>query len=159
MRQLWLRCERDCARGCLRLLRCEDVRLLCRADLCVRFAATADPLLQLPPDLQPVAAESTTEGLLVRWAEPGPEAPAEGAAAAAEHVSLYPWSWLRQHSYAPVLSSLSSSALPDGPADSRGRILWGSGIGAAPPTVTHDEVQEDRGVARWCAKIVSQSGE
>lgn len=100
-----------------------------------------------------LSAEATTEGLLLSW----PALPS-CAAQAEPHTSVFPWSWLRANSYAPVLQGVSASTGGGGlGADARGRVLWGRGIGADPPSVSHAEVAEERGVAKWCAKIVSCS--
>ncbi|KAH8991357.1 Trimethyllysine dioxygenase [Lactarius hatsudake] len=88
---------------------------------------------EIPPDLEPVSTRSTADGLQVVWS-----APTE------PHVSIYPWSWLRQNSY-------SSSEKPQ-PAE---KVLWGSKIAKDPPSVSYGEVMSHDGLGlyRWLSKI------
>ncbi|KIO28372.1 hypothetical protein M407DRAFT_181893 [Tulasnella calospora MUT 4182] len=91
----------------------------------------------IPSDIHPTKVESLPEGLEVTWPATPP------------HVSLYPWSWLRQNSYDPPLASESSLT-----EHANEKILWGSRIRESPPTVTYEEVmRDDMGVLRWLKKI------
>ncbi|CEH17916.1 Predicted gamma-butyrobetaine,2-oxoglutarate dioxygenase [Ceraceosorus bombacis] len=139
----------------------------------------------IPQDVKPLFVESTMEGLLVTW--PGLDGPVSSGASSQgadttnehgasdgsvpstttettstgiEHQSLYPWSWLRANSYAPVLSSNMSSLDGAGDVQSndlgmerRGKVLWGRGIASNPPTVQHQELASERGVAKWLGKL------
>lgn len=137
---------------------------------------------EIAPDMQPTSVESTTEGLLVHWPllpselaqtsdKPAPSASAAStpdAAAGAStsdgsssstthtHPSLYPWRWLMNNSYSPLLSESGSVASEDPGVKSIEKVLWGKGIGSAPPTVKYEEVmQSDEGVLKWLTKVVS----
>ncbi|KAG9027363.1 hypothetical protein FRB95_007824 [Tulasnella sp. JGI-2019a] len=89
---------------------------------------------EIPADIHPNNVESKENGLEVTWPASPP------------HVSLYPWSWLRDNSYDPPAE-----------ASSKGRnekILWGARISDSPPTVTCEEVmKDDAGLLRWLQKI------
>lgn len=101
----------------------------------------------ISPSIQPLTIEATTEGLEILW--PGVDD--------APHATLFPWKWLRTHSYAPPLASASTST---GGEDLAGpdKTLWGSGIAAHPPSINYNEVMaDDRGVWKWLEKI-SQYG-
>lgn len=88
----------------------------------------------IPPDIKPVKVESTVEGLEVHWPSSVP------------HTSVYPWEWLRQHSYDPPLQKDEASSE---------KILWGSKIQQAPPTVSYEEVMspDDRGLYKWLTNV------
>ncbi|KAL9937329.1 hypothetical protein V8E36_003738 [Tilletia maclaganii] len=116
----------------------------------------------IPADIQPTAIEPTTEGLQVTWptttssSSNSHDAPAPHSAEQ-QHISLYPWRWIMNNSYAPVLSRSSDSLIASAGAQVGGaheRVLWGAGIGAAPPTVSYEEVMGgEEGVLKWCNKI------
>ncbi|PWN27280.1 Trimethyllysine dioxygenase [Jaminaea rosea] len=120
----------------------------------------------IPPTVQPERVEATTEGLEVVWplsaeggegSGPGEVAGTGAGTGAGQHVSLFPWKWLRTHSYAPVLSPSTTPYEREDLAGSD-KTLWGSGIAAHPPTVQYEEVMSsDRGVWKWVEKI-SQYG-
>ncbi|SPO46427.1 related to trimethyllysine hydroxylase [Moesziomyces antarcticus] len=126
---------------------------------------------EIAPDAQPISAEATTEGLLVHWpllpseraAQPAAPEPAQGteeaageSAAGPQHPSLYPWRWLMRNSYSPLLSDPVTAASDDTGLKGIEKVLWGKGIGSAPPTVRYDEVMgSDEGVLKWVTKIVS----
>ncbi|KAI0048945.1 Trimethyllysine dioxygenase [Auriscalpium vulgare] len=88
---------------------------------------------EIPPDIEPVAVESKPEGLQVTW--PAPKQ---------HHVSMYPWSWLRQSSYDPPAAVATSE-----------KVLWGSKIVQDPPTVPYDEVMapDNHGLYKWLSRI------
>ncbi|GJE96209.1 trimethyllysine dioxygenase [Phanerochaete sordida] len=90
----------------------------------------------IPPDIKPVKVESTAEGLEVHWPS------------SVSHTSLYPWDWLRQHSYDPPLQTHDSSS-------DHSHILWGSKIQQAPPTVSYEEVMspDERGLYKWLTNV------
>ncbi|KAI0346180.1 Trimethyllysine dioxygenase, partial [Trametopsis cervina] len=89
----------------------------------------------IPPDIKPAKVESKATGLEVLWPSSVP------------HTSFYPWSWLRQHSYDPPLQQ---HKLPQ-----TEKILWGSKIQQAPPTVTYDEVMsgDGKGLYKWLTNV------
>lgn len=133
---------------------------------------------EIPSDAQPVSAEATTEGLLIHWpllpsertdtgsTPPPPPAASEASADASnpnaaaaqpagpQHPSLYPWRWLMRNSYSPVLSDPVTASSDDTGLKGIEKVLWGKGIGSAPPTVKFDEVmQSEEGVLKWVTKI------
>lgn len=136
---------------------------------------------EIAPDTQPASIESTTEGLLVHWpllpselaqtsdkptpstsaasaAEADASSPAssDGISSTQTHPSLYPWRWLMNNSYSPVLSESGSATSESPGVKSIERVLWGKGIGSAPPTVKYEEVmQSEEGVLKWLTKVVS----
>ncbi|KAI0703815.1 mitochondrial protein [Cytidiella melzeri] len=89
----------------------------------------------ISPDIKPVKVESKPAGLEVLWPSSLP------------HTSLYPWSWLKQHTYDP--------ALPQYKHPLSEKILWGSRIQQAPPTVTYEEVMsgDDSGLYKWLSNV------
>ncbi|SPO27177.1 related to trimethyllysine hydroxylase [Ustilago trichophora] len=132
---------------------------------------------EIAPDAEPISAEATTEGLLVHWpllpseraATAPPSAPpsssssssaeasssdAANSSPTAHHPSLYPWRWLMRNSYSPVLSDPITASNDDTGLKGIEKVLWGKGIGSAPPTVKFDEVmQSEQGVLKWVTKI------
>ncbi|SPC67398.1 related to trimethyllysine hydroxylase [Ustilago sp. UG-2017b] len=129
---------------------------------------------EIAPDTQPVSVEATTEGLLVHWpllpsersdtgstpsppVEASPDAANANAAAPSpgpSHPSLYPWRWLMRNSYSPVLSDPVTASNDDTGFKAIEKVLWGKGIGSAPPTVKFDQVmQSEEGVLKWVTKI------
>lgn len=132
---------------------------------------------EIAPDSQPISAEATTEGLLIHWpllpserTATASSSPSSSTAAAASdvshdsagagvvprHPSLYPWRWLMRNSYSPVLSDPITASSDDSGLKAIEKVLWGKGIGSAPPTVKYDEVmQSEEGVLKWVTKIVS----
>ncbi|KAI9001553.1 mitochondrial protein [Trametes punicea] len=88
---------------------------------------------EIPVDIKPTRVESKPEGLEVQWPSSPP------------HVSLYPWSWLRYNSYDPPMARPPSTE----------KILWGSKILQAPPTVTYEEAMADdsRGLFKWLSNV------
>ncbi|KAF7317031.1 hypothetical protein HMN09_00437600 [Mycena chlorophos] len=89
----------------------------------------------IPPGITPSKVDPTPEGLLVSWPSVKP------------HESLYPWSWLRQVSYDPVIPE-AREPVPE-------KILWGSKILTSPPTITYEEAmaQDDRGLYKWLSNV------
>ncbi|SJX62422.1 related to trimethyllysine hydroxylase [Sporisorium reilianum f. sp. reilianum] len=129
---------------------------------------------EIAPDAQPISAEATTEGLLVQWpllpseraatasssssatttASDAASHDAAGAGVAAQHTSLYPWRWLMRNSYSPLLSDPITASSDESGLEAIEKVLWGKGIGSAPPTVKYDEVmQSEQGVLKWVTKI------
>ncbi|KAH7927959.1 Trimethyllysine dioxygenase [Leucogyrophana mollusca] len=110
---------------------------------------------EIPPDIKPVHVQSTKEGLEVVWPSTSSEF----------HSSFYPWSWLQTHTYDPPAQAAPHSErvhyivfmTKDFFADrelSR-KVLWGSSISKAPPTITYKEAMDesDRGLYKWLANI------
>lgn len=61
-----------------------------------------------------------------------------------------------RNSYSPLLSDPVTAASDDTGLKGIEKVLWGKGIGSAPPTVKYDEVMgSDEGVLKWVTKIVS----
>ncbi|KAH9943728.1 hypothetical protein B0H21DRAFT_482294 [Amylocystis lapponica] len=89
---------------------------------------------EIPPDIKPVHIESKADGLEVNWPSSHP------------HTSFYPWSWLQEISYDPPL--LHENPSPE-------KILWGSKIQQAPPTVTYEEAMapDDEGLFKWLSNV------
>ncbi|KAE8231663.1 hypothetical protein CF326_g3313 [Tilletia indica] len=124
----------------------------------------------IPEGIRPDAIEATTEGLQVTWpakplllqstsssSSPQSNNDADQQPQQHQHISLYPWRWLMNNSYAPVLSR-TTSPQPQGlgAGGEHERILWGRGIASAPPTVSYEDVMgSEEGVLKWCNKIVS----
>ncbi|KAI0249174.1 hypothetical protein BJV78DRAFT_1328612 [Lactifluus subvellereus] len=93
---------------------------------------------EIPPDLEPIFTRPTPDGLQVVYCIPTP-----GPASTGPHVSIYPWSWLRQNSYCPPTRQEPTE-----------KILWGSKIAKDPPSVAYDEVMSnERGVYKWLSRI------
>ncbi|KAJ2914081.1 hypothetical protein MD484_g6345, partial [Candolleomyces efflorescens] len=93
----------------------------CRCPRCFH-SITKQRLLntfQIPADIAPLRVSPTPEGLEVVWNSTD------------THTSLYPWSWLKANSYDPPLSR---------GANKSEKVLWGSKIHQAPPSVAYDEV-------------------
>ncbi|KAF8656798.1 hypothetical protein AX16_002350 [Volvariella volvacea WC 439] len=88
----------------------------------------------IPRDIKPIRVESKPEGLTVTWP------------ATQSHVSVFPWSWLKQNSYDPPMALAPTSS---------SKVLWGNKIAQSPPTVTYEEVMEDseEGLYRWLTNI------
>lgn len=143
----------------------------CRCPQCYH-STTKQRLLntfEIPPDAQPISAEATTEGLVVQWAllpsehaattsssslSDSADPNAAGSGAVGHHTSLYPWRWLMRNSYSPVLSDPITASSDDSGVKRIEKVLWGKGIGSAPPTVKFDEVmQSEQGVLKWVTKI------
>ena len=129
---------------------------------------------EIAPDAEPLSAEATTEGLLIHWpllpseraaSAPTPsssksaDASSDAASSASsattqQHPSLYPWRWLMRNSYSPLLSDPITASSDDTGLKAIEKVLWGKGIGSAPPTVKFDEVmQSEEGVLKWVTKI------
>ncbi|KAI6033285.1 Trimethyllysine dioxygenase [Pisolithus marmoratus] len=95
---------------------------------------------QIPRDIKPVHHRASTEGLEIvltsQGGDPGPSLSTE------HHLSFYPWSWLKEHTYDPP-QRLEHRA--------KEKVLWGSNIAGSPPTITYEEVMEedDRGLYKW----------
>ncbi|KAE8215598.1 hypothetical protein CF327_g1127 [Tilletia walkeri] len=121
----------------------------------------------IPEGIRPDAIEATTEGLQVTWpAKPFLQQSTSSSSSQSnndadqqpqqhQHISLYPWRWLMNNSYAPVLSR-TTSPQPQGlgAGGEHERILWGRGIASAPPTVSYEDVMgSEEGVLKWCNKI------
>ncbi|KAF8896524.1 hypothetical protein BD779DRAFT_1608718 [Infundibulicybe gibba] len=89
---------------------------------------------EIPKDVKPVNVQPRPEGLEVLW--PSSET----------HISLYPWSWLRQNSYDPPIPT---SEKPDD------KILWGSKIQQSPPTISFEEAMgpDESGLYKWLSNI------
>lgn len=95
---------------------------------------------EIPPNIHPISVSSTREGLKVVW-------PAFKRETEHEHESLYPWSWLKKHSYDP--------RLPKEEEISEKKILWGSRIAQSPPSVAYEDVmKDDKGLLKWLTNIV-----
>lgn len=108
----------------------------CRCPKCFH-PSTKQRLLntfEIPEDIQPLHVEAQPEGLQILW--PSSSSP---------HESVYPWSWLKRHSYDPPMSKDSVTE----------KILWSSKIQQSPPTVTYDEVMngDDKGLFKWLSNI------
>lgn len=107
----------------------------CRCPACFH-ALTKQRLVdtfEIPKDIKPLRVDSKPNGLEITWP------------AAQPHISTYPWSWLRHNSYDPVMRQKDSSDE---------KILWGSKIVQAPPTVAHQEVMgSDQGLFKWLSNI------
>ncbi|KAJ7650659.1 mitochondrial protein [Roridomyces roridus] len=108
----------------------------CRCSACYH-SITKQRLLntfEIPPDITPTHAEPTPDGLKVSWPSSEP------------HVSLYPWSWLQQHSYDPPLHQRESQL---------DKITWGSKIQSSSPTITYEEAMaaDDRGLYKWLSHV------
>ncbi|KAF9561975.1 Trimethyllysine dioxygenase [Agrocybe pediades] len=108
----------------------------CRCPKCFH-AVTKQRLFntfEIPKDIVPLRAESKDNGLEVTWPSKEP------------HVSLYPWSWLQRNSYDPPLNR--RLAYDE-------KILWGSRIQQAPPTVAYEDVMaaDDRGLYKWLHNV------
>ncbi|EAU85593.1 mitochondrial protein [Coprinopsis cinerea okayama7 len=89
---------------------------------------------EIPADIAPLRVEPKAEGLEVVWNSSD------------NHTSLYPWTWLRANSYDPPLKEKRP--------DETEKILWGSKIEKAPPTVAYEEVmQSDAGLFKWLSNI------
>ncbi|KIY43953.1 Trimethyllysine dioxygenase, partial [Fistulina hepatica ATCC 64428] len=92
--------------------------------------------------IAPLQVEAKQEGLEVTWPE-----------STTPHVSTYPWVWLQRHSYDPILRPESE------PESSHvyvvQKILWGSKILQAPPTISYDEAMapDDQGLYKWLCNI------
>ncbi|GAC93155.1 potential gamma-butyrobetaine hydroxylase [Pseudozyma hubeiensis SY62] len=150
----------------------------CRCTQCYH-STTKQRLLntfEIAPDAKPISAEATTEGLVIQWpllpseraastssppasaadaSSADPSNPnAAGAGTEAQHTSLYPWRWLMRNSYSALLSDPITASSDESGLKGIEKVLWGKGIGSAPPTVKFDEVmQSEQGVLKWVTKI------
>jgi len=89
---------------------------------------------EIPKDIAPLRTSAKPEGLEVIWNT------------ADQHASLYPWAWLKANSYDPPLPEKSSGATA--------KVLWGSEISKAPPTVAYEDVMNgDAGLHKWLSNI------
>lgn len=89
----------------------------------------------IPADVAPLRVESKVHGLEVTWPAPSP------------HVSVYPWSWLQEHSYdPPARAKIDNVTAVE-------KVLWGSSIAKNPPTVTFEEAMTDRGLFKWLSNV------
>lgn len=96
---------------------------------------------EIPPDIHPISVSSTREGLKVVW-------PAFKRETGHEHESVYPWSWLRKHSYDPRLPKEEEIS-------EKKKILWGSRIAQSPPSVAYEDVmKDDKGLLKWLTNVV-----
>ncbi|KEP50204.1 trimethyllysine dioxygenase [Rhizoctonia solani 123E] len=90
---------------------------------------------EIPPDVQPVRAESRPTGLEVTWSE------------SPRHTSTFPWEWLSRSSYDPPIKYSPTF-------NSSRKTLWDSSIQQSPPIVSYEEVMKnDTGVYKWLQKI------
>ncbi|GLB40713.1 putative protein of unknown function (DUF971) [Lyophyllum shimeji] len=108
----------------------------CRCPKCFH-AITKQRLVntfEIPHDITPVTVQPKAEGLEVKW-------PSSDS-----HISLYPWAWLQQHSYDPVIHKTDAE---------KDKVLWGKKIEKSPPTVTYEEAmsEDDRGLFKWLTNI------
>ncbi|RXW21271.1 hypothetical protein EST38_g4580 [Candolleomyces aberdarensis] len=107
----------------------------CRCSRCFH-SITKQRLLntfQIPADIAPLKVSAKPEGLEVVWNTTD------------SHTSLYPWSWLEVNSYDPPLTR---------DANKTEKVLWGSKIQQAPPTVAYEEVMAgDAGLYKWLSNI------
>ncbi|KIY68850.1 Trimethyllysine dioxygenase [Cylindrobasidium torrendii FP15055 ss-10] len=89
---------------------------------------------EIPLDITPIHVESKPEGMLVSWPS------------TTGHQSLYPWTWLQENSYDPPLRQQAAYD---------NKVLWGSKIQKAPPTVTYEQVMQDDelGLFRWLSNV------
>ncbi|KAL0073861.1 trimethyllysine dioxygenase [Phycomyces blakesleeanus] len=87
----------------------------------------------IPRDIQPVATDSTEEGLRLTWPD--------------GHQSLYLWDWLHTHSYSPVLRSSE-------PLQGKLPKLWDVSIAKNLPTVEFEQVMETKeGLKEWLYQL------
>ncbi|KIK62603.1 hypothetical protein GYMLUDRAFT_42059 [Collybiopsis luxurians FD-317 M1] len=110
---------------------------------------------EIPSDIQPIKVESTSQGLKVVWPSFASRS-IDGSETKSvedeerEHVSLYPWSWLKTHSYDPKVEK---------PAEQEEKkILWNSRIARSPPSVAFADIMKpgeegDRALYKWLQKI------
>ncbi|KAI8066286.1 trimethyllysine dioxygenase [Gilbertella persicaria] len=85
----------------------------------------------IPRDIQPVAVDSTQEGLSVSWPD--------------GHQSVYAWDWLHTHSYSPILRSSE-------PLASKKPKLWDAQFRLSP--IEHDAVMHtDEGLKQWLDQL------
>ncbi|KAJ3551075.1 hypothetical protein NMY22_g29 [Coprinellus aureogranulatus] len=107
----------------------------CRCPKCFH-AITKQRLLntfQIPPDIAPLSVAAKAGGLEVTWNSSD------------NHVSLYPWAWLRRNSYDPPFDIKN---------ERDEKVLWGSKIQQSPPTVTYEQVMEgDAGLHKWLENV------
>ncbi|TFK20727.1 mitochondrial protein [Coprinopsis marcescibilis] len=107
----------------------------CRCPKCFH-SITKQRLLntfEIPKDIAPLHVSPKPDGLQVVWSSSD------------SHTSLYPWEWLKQNSYDPPLAR--QGEISD-------KVLWGSKIAQAPPTVAYDEVmQGDAGLFKWLSNV------
>ncbi|KAH0832977.1 hypothetical protein J3R83DRAFT_11955 [Lanmaoa asiatica] len=91
---------------------------------------------EIPPNIRPHHVQASAEGLEVVW-------PASGAE---YHSSVYPWSWLKAHTYDP---------LPKSPTTFGEKALWGAKIAKSPPTVSYADAMDesDQGLYKWLSNI------
>ena len=96
--------------------------------------------------------------------------------ASTPHLSVYPWSWLQEHSYDPPTKPKVENTTALGSvglvlqmrlplrigADQQSvrvpsrKVVWGSSIAKDPPTVTYEEAMTDQGLFKWLSKVVSR---
>ncbi|KAF8633092.1 hypothetical protein AX15_001509 [Amanita polypyramis BW_CC] len=86
---------------------------------------------EIPSDITPTDVTAVADGLQVAWPD--------------SHISVYPWSWLRDNSYDPPLRAVTHDE----------KILWGSKIEQSPPSVTYEEAmaKDDKGLFKWLSYI------
>ncbi|KDQ59036.1 hypothetical protein JAAARDRAFT_68604 [Jaapia argillacea MUCL 33604] len=89
---------------------------------------------EIPIDIKPTKVQAVSEGLEVTW----PSSPS--------HIVVYPWSWLKEHSYNPPVHKKPPTSE---------KVLWGSKIAQDPPSVTYEEVmaKDNEGLYKWLYKI------
>jgi trimethyllysine dioxygenase len=105
---------------------------------------------QIPKAIAPRRVDSKADGLQITCALPPLNYTAlltcfEGNTSD-NHVSFYPWAWLRENSYDPPLRRPTTE-----------KIFWGpSEVKSSPPTIPYQEVMKgDRGLFNWLSNVVS----
>ncbi|KAJ3783163.1 hypothetical protein GGU10DRAFT_296559 [Lentinula aff. detonsa] len=89
---------------------------------------------EIPNNIKPLRADNRPDGLVVVWPH--------------EHESVYPWEWLKRHSYDPPIVQSSQPQ----------QVLWNAQISNSPPTVSYEDImkpgeQGDRALLHWLSTI------
>ncbi|RUP52101.1 trimethyllysine dioxygenase [Jimgerdemannia flammicorona] len=89
---------------------------------------------KIPTDIRPSDLTLKKDTIEVTWANDS-------------HKSIYPLTWLRQHSYDPPLADPKTTEIP---------IFWGAEIAENPPTVQFDDVMHsDSALSHWLTNITT----
>ncbi|KAH6909086.1 mitochondrial protein [Coprinopsis sp. MPI-PUGE-AT-0042] len=87
---------------------------------------------EIPKDIAPRRVDTKVEGIQISWNTGD------------NHVSFYPWAWLRENSYDPPLRERVEDKVPWASAD----------VKQSPPTVAYEEVMRgDRGLFDWLSNV------